>query len=122
MNITEDYCSYEVAKLLKEKGFDKFIVYGWDEQIFDKENPRYFSLNFDKKEHWISCPTHQTAMKWLRTEKNIYIEIRRSFDTFLYGAIILKQDGIGIAEIGKTYYYYEEAVEASLKYALENLI
>lgn len=120
--ITEDYVSFEVAKLLKEKGFDKFIVYGWDEQIFDKENPRYFSLNFDKKEHWISCPTHQMAMKWLRTEKNIYIEIRRSFDTYLYGVIILKQDGIGIAEIGKTYYYYEDAVEASLKYALENLI
>ena len=30
--ITEDYVSFEVAKLLKEKGFDKFNTYGWDEE------------------------------------------------------------------------------------------
>lgn len=29
--ITEDYCSYELSKLLKEKGFDEFSYYGWDE-------------------------------------------------------------------------------------------
>ena len=128
--ITEDYVSYEVAKLLKEKGFDTFKSYGWDEELFDKEHPRNFSLGFDSKEHWISCPSQSMAMKWLREVHNYHTEIERNFEYFhngimhkpSYDAVV--QD---IANKDKNYFVaecntYEEAVEAALKYCLENLI
>lgn len=102
--ITEDYCSFEVARLLKEKGFDEEI-----HTTFDKEGYTQPSI------------THQIAMKWLR-EKGIYIQIRRNVNTYLYGAIMLK-DGSGVyATIPSEHETYEEAVEAALKYSLENLI
>ena len=101
--IKEDYVSYEVAKLLKEKGFD--------------EECGYF------------LPTHQMAMKWLREEKSLtfiispqwaegdmrnpcrwYWEIRglKDIDTDVYSQPLCDS--------------YTKAVEAALKYSLENLI
>ena len=128
--ITEDYCSYEVAKLLKEKGFDKFNTYGWDEKLFDKEHPRNFSISFDNKEYWISCPTHQMAMAWLREEHEIDIIpiIRHSLKYAQespfrdYACRVYDCDGNIILSATKWYSRYENAVEAALKYCLENLI
>lgn len=120
--ITEDYCSYEVAKLLKEKGFDKFNTYGWDEQLFDKE-------------HWTHCPTHQMAMKWLRKKHKLYIGINievgdiqmlPSYDfeeTVLgYNFAIYNEETLIWVFKDKTPRSYEGAVEAALKYCLKNLI
>lgn len=119
----EDYCSYEVAKLLKENGFNYFCFYGWDEQLFDKNYPRNFSLGFDNKEHWISCPTHQMAMKWLREAYRIDIVIE-IFDPSVknrkYYCMIW--DGNNNSYILDLFNSYEEAVEATLKYCIENLI
>ena len=62
--ITEDYVSFEVAKLLKEKGFSVPIwtrYEGSNEVIFgDKYNWN------DSPNGQISAPTLQMAMKWLR--------------------------------------------------------
>ena len=62
--ITEDYCSFEVAKLLKEKGFD---YKGFDYIDFEGEVIRQ------------DRPTHQMAMKWLR-EKGFHINAPISYD------------------------------------------
>ena len=124
--LTEDFCSYEVAKLLKEKGFDKFNTYGWDEQLFDKEHPRNFSISFDNKEHWISCPSQSMAMKWLREEHNIFIQISAVLQDQPFGLHYRPsiQDYHAYARHDNfiEYVTYEEAVEAALKYSLENLI
>ena len=124
--ITEDYCSYEVAKLLKEKGFDIFKPYGWDEELFDKEHPRNFSLGFDSKEHWISCPSQSIAMKWLREVYGLHIWVEYSrFDfnkelPYLWNIAETKING---DYWGGTYHKSsKEAVESALKYVLENLI
>ena len=121
--ITEDYCSYEVAKLLKEKGFDTFKPYGWDEELFDKEHPRNFSLGFDSKEHWISCPTHQMVMKWLREEYGISIEIS-ALNRYRWVYTIYRLFEERVAEVWNdgTYVSYEDATDDALKYCLENLI
>ena len=120
--ITEDYCSYEVAKLLKEKGFDTFKPYGWDEKLFDKEHPRNFSLGFDSKEHWISCPTHQMAMKWLREEYGISIEIS-ALNRYRWVYTIYRLFEERVVEVWNdgTYVSYEDAIDDALKYCLENL-
>ena len=61
--ITEDYVSFEVAKLLKEKGFD-----GDTSCYYTPDNEKRWGYqhyqDFDKKDR-IECPTLQMAMKWL---------------------------------------------------------
>jgi len=77
--ITEDYVSFEVAKLLKEKGFgekfDEFCPYSYSTIL---PNSPYFGetdLRKGSLEHQIYAPTLQMAMKWLREMHNIVIEI-----------------------------------------------
>ena len=94
--ISEDYVSFETAKLLKEKGFSENTIYkyadvgGITEKWYDDYRERV--LRFDWGEGYlieppiepkdqyeiigdtISAPTLQMAMKWLRIEHNIHIE------------------------------------------------
>ena len=72
--ITEDYCSYEISRLLEEKGFDIPCKYAWHGGIKKPDFHRH-SINFnggdykDLRTKWYSAPTHQMAMKWLRDLK-----------------------------------------------------
>lgn len=82
----EDYCSYEVAKLLKEKGFD-WMCNGYYNKD-DEDSEPYFgdgegADNWNNqapsvRDLWFSAPTHQMAMKWLREKHNIDIGIEAS--------------------------------------------
>ena len=108
--ITEDYVSFETAKLLKEKGFDEKCKYVWK---LDKANDpnatdgiskicaeRFMEGessvdNSDIKsvfeyEGWLEdhheaylCPTLQMAMKWLRKAYDIHINVFRYPAAFL---------------------------------------
>ena len=122
--ITEDYVSFEAAKLLKEKGFvetsntigtynnkGKFFLYGHEK-----------GYNHNRLSTWYSAPTLQMAMKWLREVYKLYITISHRFShnadqdvCFSYYVNVDKcQDG--------EFMTYEEACEAAIKYCLENLI
>ena len=124
----EDYVSYEVAKLLKEKGFDEpcqKCYYISTKSIEDVHNGRNTILS----SFFISCPTLQMACKWLREVHKIHISIypfNRELpitDEFYYTCDITtskisSKEG-HLRGVWKT---YEQAVEAALKYCLENLI
>lgn len=101
--ITEDYVSFEVAKLLKEKGFDV------DE----------CEVHYDMLDHTQYEITIQMAMKWLREVHNIDISIipLRSNKEYLprIESNILDYDAIPCKK-------YEEAAEVAIKYCLEHLI
>ena len=127
--ITEEYVSFETAKLLKEKGFDEFCHAYYE----DKDNPN-INLHSSKAINWnktefISKPTQQMAMRWLREVYNICITVypdkEKGYEAVLYDIkdnveIILQSFGIyGIHIFGDS---YEQAVEAAIKYCLENLI
>ena len=88
--ITEDYCSFEIAQLLKEKGFDVPVqrVYSNKGEI----NETYCDYSDQYKYYdWLyPCASQSLALKWLREEQNLYIEIRRNLNTFYYG-FLLKQ-------------------------------
>ena len=135
--ITEDYCSYEVAKLLKEKGFIGTGDVGCRCGLYvqNKDYPSEIGLAYDDLDNteleWNEClrPTHQMAMKWLREVHKVLIVIdayradhwEGYIDSFeidiLHGASrIIVPHEIAI------HTNYEEAVEAALKYSLENLI
>ena len=116
--ITEDYVSFETAKLFKEKGFNwecktrKF----YPEPEYDQESP-----------DGVYAPTLQIAMKWLREVHNIHVVPKFDFYAGDYTGRIYdgrrestaeKDDYIAI--VGNN--TYEEACEAAIKYCLENLI
>lgn len=124
--LTEDYVSYEVAKLLKEKGFDIPCKYAWHGGIKEPDFHRH-SRNFnggdykDLRTKWYSSPTHQMAMKWLR-DKDIDIVIIPLFK-FKGGRIYLYEVHSETADLRTGQFdTYEEAVEAALKYCLTYLI
>ena len=121
MNITEDYCSFEVAKLLKEKGFE--ILTG---KVYDNQNKLDYQNVIcwqEKRLPYISAPTLQMAMKWLRETHRIDIVIEISDpsvrDRKYYCMIWDRNNNSHILDLFNS---YEEAAEAALKYSLENLI
>lgn len=127
--IKEAYVSFEVAKLLKEKGFNEKV------DTYYLVHPSGFPEFFDKKDEfsspedvWLKCPTHQMAIAWLREEKNICIVIEPySYDyvnekNLTYSFSLWEGDNYNENPRLKGYSSYDEAVEVALKYVLENLI
>ena len=119
--ITEDYVSFETAKLLKEKGFneDSWFHYDTDGDIVT----RGYRLN---RPDDIPAWTHQMTMKWLRKTHNLFIGINTvigSDKNWGYEVFIQKQE-IPIPSKMQWDWFnsYEEACEAAIKYCLENLI
>ena len=134
--IEEAYVSFEVAKLLKEKGFDEK-----SNRVYQGPNLKYTTLDisplmclgelggFNPKQLYITnselgdivytAPTQQMAMAWLR-KKGLHINITYKnlpMSNYLYYWNIVEYEDIEGSE--KT---YEEAVEAALKYCLKNFI
>ena len=122
--ITEKYVSFETAKLLKEKGFDWECFFCWDNVT---ETNRISSLmvcsNKELVEHYYAMPTLQMAMKWLRVEKNWFVQIQIQNDGTYIG-YIYRTDGFPYVGWDKRRVKEtsEEACEAAIKYCLENLI
>ena len=129
--ITEDFVSLEIAKLLKEKGFNEPcecfydtehnnipLVNGWMNMSNSQLEEREFLC--------YSAPTLQMAMKWLRKEHNIHIAVIVSYHHIprRYEAHIMKLENIDdfILHPQVDFASYEEACEAAIKYCLENLI
>ena len=73
--ITEDYVSFETAKLLKEKGFDEatigyYPIIGKAKETFHKGAAYRWNYFSDRG---IAAPTLQMALKWIQEAHNIII-------------------------------------------------
>ena len=126
--ITEDYVSFETAKLLKEKGFDEICYLGYNKNgeyvpTSNRTNSQIIQPDFC----FICCPTLQMAMKWLR---NIFrLEIYPFHDAIQennnwWYRIEHHSKGCSLTKYESDVIYktYEQACEAAIKYCLENLI
>lgn len=131
--IKEAYCSFEISKLLKEKGFDEPC------RSYFIDNVDYIDSSYSTEELtdlqmgvWETLrPTHQMACAWLR-ERNIGIvpEIHTTQDPkdYFWGACIFHLDKSWdilqyVSEPSKNVIDgYDGVIEQALKYALENLI
>lgn len=82
--ITEDYVSFETAKLLKEKGFDGEVQPVSSKNIYEPYKGRLIG---NIPEHAIIAPTFQMAMKWLREVHNKIIVPGISLDDITSGTI-----------------------------------
>lgn len=130
--ITEDYVSFETAKLLKEKGFKEECLTRYDSKGNFVEEEYKFNWNFQTVD--TSAPTLQMTMKWLREVYNIHITIH--YSSFLYGThpycwSIDKMDSIPKANTqietstnthDYSFVHYEKCCESAIKYSLKNLI
>ena len=131
---TEDYVSFETAKLLKEKGFygECLSMYLTPKPHFGMGNPNEAKIAphgrdshyYEGYEYQCEAPTLQMAMKWLREAHKIAINIGwgEAFEeNYQWWCIILNQNSGEIlreSEYSKT---YEEAAEAAIRYCLYNL-
>ena len=148
--ISEDYVSFETAKLLKEKGFDEkcqkvYMHNGqllWAQIFMEGEsfvNNKDIDLvanyndwiTYTQGEYAYLCPTLQMAMKWLREVHNLFIQICIIPHTTItieqkYYFFTIHKDRRTLAfrkDFTSEYYFtYEEACEAAIKYCLEHLI
>jgi len=121
--ITEDYVSFEVAKLLKSKKFHVPTRSHYDGQggfgfcdicEIDWNNYKCF-----RQRRCYSAPTLQMAMKWLRKVHNIDISIipLRSHKEYLPR---IESDTISHDCI--SYRKFEDACEVAIIYCLEHII
>ena len=125
--IKESYCSFEVSKLLKEKGFN---------------TPCSGRYSVRSKEFHLDCtkmcnngglfecaaPTHQMACDWVR-KKGWHISVQLSYDddyNAVYYVTISSTKTFLAEDIGeledKYFSKVEDANDEALKYSLENLI
>lgn len=137
--ITEDYVSFETAKLLKEKGFvdsgDIGCRCGYYSErghgIKDSSGKEvglvYDDLNNSELDHdeYLRL-TLQMAMKWLRdVHKRIILVNFNRKNRFSYDILLDGECGdnyILYTALYDQFKNYEEACEAGVKYCLKNLI
>lgn len=128
--ITEDYVSFETAKLLKEKGFDVYVRSFYDADDMPAQHTEaLWDWNLNKENYRFSAPTLQMAMKWLRETHKLFV--------FISPWLMLESDiqyyfeirEIKTSDFETLYDYtskelnsFEKAAEAAIKYCLENLI
>lgn len=126
----ECYVSLEVAKLLKELGFDwecreyyyNFTTTGWS-LSFDDNFVNWNSWS----EQYISAPTLEVAQRWLRVVKGIHLYVRPILDEHKYVVTVVVDD-LTWGQVNdnngtsKRFNTYEEAQEAGIKKALELIL
>lgn len=130
--ITEDYVSFETAKLLKEKGFDEKCMSYYGHGEFHLGNREYMKSNTDRDGvafngvpyDAYNAPTLQMAMKWLREVYGISIEpfVDYGVGDESWWSVHVDKIKNGIIDSLTAYVSYEQACEAAIKYCLENLI
>ena len=125
--ITEDYVSFETAKLLKEKGFDTPV---WTRYENDDVN----EVIFGDKYNWnnssmgqISAPTLQMVMKWLREVHGLFISIGNDDLDYNWQIFDIKYRTNDLYPFCLTESYggyrkYELACALAINYCIENLI
>lgn len=129
--ITEDYVSFEVAKLLRKKGFDELCIFKYSsEGVRMKAGVAIDEWqNSELDDDECSCVSLQMAMKWLReVHKLAFIISPQWAEGDMRNPCRWYWEIRGLEDIGLDVYSnplcntYEEAVEAACIYSLENLI
>ena len=128
--IAEDYVSFEVAKLLKEKGFDE-ETRGYYPIKGDATGRLMFGseYNHNHSQVQISTPTLQMVMKWLRETHNLFVFPFPQMNTNKFWVEIYQLsdnqewENLYCESIDlQDYPLYEQACEAAVRYCLKNLV
>lgn len=120
--IEEDYVSFEIAKLLKEKGFNEPCI-----GFYNPIDGCFFETSIRKSWNYnqhgsINAPTLQMAMKWLREVHHLHITVFSSSQESWMYRITKPHQTLKEGCYGEDYASNEEACEAAIKYCLDNII
>lgn len=122
--VHERYVSFETAKLLKEKGFNEYCLFLY------QNNGTFLTAHFTKGDkeknsnliNEYSAPTQALAMCWLREIHHILISVNIFLPhkpTWIYSYYNLNR---GYIRNAGQYNTYEEACEAAIQYCVKHLI
>lgn len=122
--MNEEFVPFELAKKLQEKGFD-WQTFDWYDHLgnFNKGFiPRTLRGCPMHREYY--APTIGLAMKWLREEKNLSVEVLISVRGGWYNIIyeIAPRRGFDLKHMLIEAKSYEEAAIAGIEFCLDNLI
>lgn len=134
--ITEDYVSFETAKLLKKKGFDGECDYLYADGKLMRADAFACDWNkgetmFADYENECSAPTFQMAMKWLREVHKLHIEFVLNQYVQNEEVVIENHYHFNVSRLDrfaneggdcKFYNSYEQVCESAIIYCLNNLI
>jgi hypothetical protein len=146
--IHEEICTYELAKLAKEKGFNEECRDFYCDDKLQKRitrtscNRQVTSFDYcsnsmledydSPKEYYnIAAPTQSLLQRWLREEKSVTICVDIFDDGWFFDISTFYKQDTGVYEVdipykssnvSPVYDTYELALEDALKYALENLV
>lgn len=118
----EELVTLETAKMLKEKGFNKFCSFAYIDEYCNLMSVHTTNSLIDKMGLGYSAPTQSFARKWLRQEKNLHIEISYMYGNYwIYDILTIPEhDLVGLSDRPIIHYgTYEEALEASIFEALK---
>lgn len=145
--IKEEFVSFEVAELLKKKGFDEVCWRYWsipENEIFGTDGIPF--LNRELDDSMFAAPTKQMACMWLREVHHIHVcpdykaffqekpkkihhhwcckivGIDRYFKRGIQDVDVLDSDYFYFHDAKAYHDSYEEACEECIRFALENLI
>ena len=129
--ITEDYVSFETAKLLKEKGFKGDGSHFYENKKIVNFVDYWNRITPHERYCAIECPTLQMAMKWLRKWHNLHCDVGYDFRLGWHIQITSLKEVVQdhdtemktyLPHKAVNYPSYEDACEAAIKYCLEKLI
>lgn len=122
----EDFVTFNLAKKLKEKGFDyPCIGHYFNNQLYIAHYQNAF--HSDKNETF-DAPTISQVLKWLRKEKSIHVELILWTNGWYYEVWCFeynendKEYDTKIEEQSMDYSSYELAAMAGIEYVFDNLI
>ena len=128
--ITEDFVSLEIARLLKEKGFDEncAALYHLRTGEIIQQGVGYV-FNNSQWENFVSAPTLQMAAKWLREVHKLFIFIstwlmHENSVQYYFEIREIKTDDFETLYdyTSKEVNSFEKVADAAIKYSLESLI
>jgi len=129
MEITEDYVSFETARLLKKAGFNVPVRTFYNpkyrgEKVSD--GTALINYNADPEDGSVLCsaPTLQMACKWLREihDWHISILVKKNYGQICYFTVVENITTNKEIYTNTNIANCQQATEAAIKYCLTNLI
>lgn len=135
-----DFVNFELAKKLKEKGFDckyPFAMYDEDGDFYplftscdeDEDSNCIFGKrmyygydDFVGDKDAVIAPTISQVLKWLREEKKLFIEISCNYTDYFPTVRLLDSRQTDYIRGDVIYSTYEQAALAGIEYTINNLI
>lgn len=124
-----DFVTFEIAKLLREKGYPQsrqnaFAIYNEEGEWYSlARSLDTFDFTFGFNDGVYVCPTTEQVMNWLRDHKKLHINISYTYlrtPTWRYE--VQKIDDFGLWFSEESFQSYKEAVSAGIKYIIDNMI